>query len=107
MNHFYKERLKEIAEQTRKLDLCAVFLSGVTDGMAGRNADPTGNRIAIAQMQEIYQAIKEAIREILLFEWGAAYYDYMHSNQTEAATTTDILKQLTGGGGNDRRKRRI
>lgn len=44
------------------------------------------------------QRIKRAIRDILLFEAGAAYYDYTHSNQAEAATT-GTLKQLTEGNG--------
>ena len=56
----------------------------------------------IAQEAEVQEQsakrIKRAIRDILMFEVGAAYYDYMHSNCAEAeAATPDALKLLTGG----------
>lgn len=95
MNYFLKDKLKEIVLQTDKLELCTCFLTGVSIGIEAQGADTTGNNMAVDELRKISKTIKQSVRQILLFEVGAAYYDFIHS--ADAGTKeTDILKLLTG-----------
>lgn len=88
MDYFHKERYMEIGQALKTLEVGIGFMSGVLASELHKGKNITVQANGLSGIISAKEKITEAMRRIICWEMGAAYYDYTHQENTKADETT-------------------